>query len=479
MITRGLVTYIDYKTARCLVRLPIFENTKGQKLEMPAMMLTYPGITPDYNLGDTVFIAFCDNALNAPIVLGKIGNESLNLQSANFRSFNQLEVQDLAKFPMNTNFELDSESNIYNNYNSFNKIVNEIIRLKALLPDLATKDTSIFKFIIEDGKAYVAGFAAEQQTVSTIPEYTNEGIEVIGITTAAFKDCNEIEYIYLPSTIQSIGTNAFSGCTKLNYLVLPQSVKSISKGSITCRVYYEGDLQAWQAVSKNISSNLVYTYSEIKLEQEGQFWHYVAGIPTPWEAHEHMYEQISSTAPTCVDKGSITFKCSTCQKETIEYTSSLGYSYHQILVPVTKDVFYYTQSLTGFYWDSSKYIIEALSGGTVTVKASNDCEYRFKVGATKGSNTLTVYRNGSTLLSRTIQNSGEYFSYTLSKGDTLSLKLKHGVSSNKFYIQFLSQQNGTQTTYELQDATPSVLSGLSGSFVCQRDQCGATVQGKK
>lgn len=53
--------------------------------------------------------------------------------------------------------------------------------------------------------------------------------EVIEIGHGAFRDCDELTNVYIPTTVKKIGSYAFAGCTQLISISLPNSVESIAE----------------------------------------------------------------------------------------------------------------------------------------------------------------------------------------------------------------------------------------------------------
>lgn len=71
MITKGIITKM-LEGNLCEVRLPIFEGAGLLEAIFVATMLLPPGIEYGYETGDIVFVGFVDNALNQPVILGKL-----------------------------------------------------------------------------------------------------------------------------------------------------------------------------------------------------------------------------------------------------------------------------------------------------------------------------------------------------------------------------------------------------------------------
>lgn len=63
----------------------------------------------------------------------------------------------------------------------------------------------------------------------TIPS-EHEGLPVTRISDKAFSNCKNIETVYIPDTIVSIGQDAFVNCTALTDIAIPQGITSIDVG---------------------------------------------------------------------------------------------------------------------------------------------------------------------------------------------------------------------------------------------------------
>ena len=58
-----------------------------------------------------------------------------------------------------------------------------------------------------------------------------EGVTRIG--KSAFKNCKELENVYLPSTLQTIDVGAFEGCSSLTRVVIPEGVDTIMRNAFS------------------------------------------------------------------------------------------------------------------------------------------------------------------------------------------------------------------------------------------------------
>jgi hypothetical protein len=113
---------------------------------------------------------------------------------------------------------------------------------------------------------------------------------VTSIDGYAFYCCSNLASITIPAGLECVWNGTFEGCSGLKSIVLltPQikfgdrafhdctSLESIYFG-VTGRPtgYIEGNNSA-------VHSAVWYYYSESAPTEDGDFWHYVDGEPTPW-----------------------------------------------------------------------------------------------------------------------------------------------------------------------------------------------------
>lgn len=112
------------------------------------------------------------------------------------------------------------------------------------------------------------------------------------IKEEAFYWLTGLKSIILPQGLICIEQDAFESCEALASAVLPSSLTEIGDyafgGTVLSTVYYTGTEAQWNALSidaeKNaeLASATVYYYSETE-PATGKCWHYVDGVPTPWQ----------------------------------------------------------------------------------------------------------------------------------------------------------------------------------------------------
>ena len=110
--------------------------------------------------------------------------------------------------------------------------------------------------------------------------------------------------ITIPDAVTLIEGNAFMFCPNLEALVIGSGVQMIENdilaGSKKCTtVYYHGTESQWKNISivgrdvttmfggnVELLAAAIYFSSDEQPAGEGNYWHYVDGIPTPWKPEE-------------------------------------------------------------------------------------------------------------------------------------------------------------------------------------------------
>jgi len=176
--------------------------------------------------------------------------------------------------------------------------------------------TNIKSVIIGNSVTSIGSFAflgCSELTSITIPN------SVTSIGSSAFHGCFELTSITIPDSVTSIGGSAFYWCTKLTSVTIPSSVTSIGASAFyNCSgltnivlsegvtsiggsafyycselktVYFTGTEEQWNQVTIGSSNSYLtdatrYYYSEDPPTDEGNYWHYVDGVPTVWNSTE-------------------------------------------------------------------------------------------------------------------------------------------------------------------------------------------------
>lgn len=119
MITRAIVTDLDYDNCRIQVRIPILDGIESDQNETPnselnwASVLCIPGLENQYKEGDVVIVGFEDNDLGRPIILGYLMLKGTKLTSNLHGEFKELVVSESFEAPINTTIGKTPYSKIF------------------------------------------------------------------------------------------------------------------------------------------------------------------------------------------------------------------------------------------------------------------------------------------------------------------------------------------------------------------------------
>jgi hypothetical protein len=111
LVTKAIVRSINGAGNRCMVRMPLFETTaSASPVEAEALVSITPGLFNNLVVGDVVFVAFEENALEKPIILGKLytGARNENTVNGGMGILDTLRVNTAASIPSSTLFVFPS-----------------------------------------------------------------------------------------------------------------------------------------------------------------------------------------------------------------------------------------------------------------------------------------------------------------------------------------------------------------------------------
>lgn len=141
MVTKGIIKSIDRVGNRCIVRLPLFESASSTApVEIEALSSITPGMFNNLFVDDVVFVAFEENALEKPIVIGKlyIGAQNENNTPGGAGILDTLTVRTSGQIPAATTtfvFLGDNKSE-YDNLKTPKKMADYIKWLEVLFKKL-------------------------------------------------------------------------------------------------------------------------------------------------------------------------------------------------------------------------------------------------------------------------------------------------------------------------------------------------------
>ena len=136
MVTKGIIRSINRAGNRCVVRMPLFETASSSvPVEAEALVSITPGMFNNLFINDVVFIAFEENALEKPIIIGKLytGSQNENITPGGAGILDTTTVRSAASLPAATTtfvFQGDLNSE-YKNLNTPKKLADYIKWIEA------------------------------------------------------------------------------------------------------------------------------------------------------------------------------------------------------------------------------------------------------------------------------------------------------------------------------------------------------------
>lgn len=143
MITKAVIQAINAPGNRCIVRMPLFETAANPSpIEAEALVNIAPGMFNSLSVGDIVFVAFEENALEKPIILGKLfrGSDIESAIRGGGGVLDTLKVHTAASIPSSTAYVFPKELQAnYKVLNTPKKQADYIKWLEAYVRKLATQ----------------------------------------------------------------------------------------------------------------------------------------------------------------------------------------------------------------------------------------------------------------------------------------------------------------------------------------------------
>jgi len=128
-----------------------------------------------------------------------------------------------------------------------------------------------------------------------------DAVTVIGM--AAFENCTALTSIVIPDGVSVIEARLFYKCENLETVVIGAGVKKFMHAVFDdCpklkAIYYRGTQAQWEQIeirhgppfvnstNPNFENVEIYFLAETQPGEDGNYWHYADGIPTPWKPKE-------------------------------------------------------------------------------------------------------------------------------------------------------------------------------------------------
>ncbi len=149
LVTKAIVRVINESANRCIVRMPLFETTSNSApVEAEALVSITPGMFNNLEVGDIVFVAFEENAIEKPIIIGKLftGIQNENKVKGGAGVLDTLRVRTAATIPCSTLYEYPaSQRKNYKDLETPKKTADYIKWLESYTKKLVTQLDDQFK----------------------------------------------------------------------------------------------------------------------------------------------------------------------------------------------------------------------------------------------------------------------------------------------------------------------------------------------
>ena len=149
MVTKAIIQSINRASNRCVVRMPLFENAAESAIvEAEALTSITPGFFNNLFVGDVVFVAFEENALEQPVIIGKLyrGAAQENSTPGGAGIVDTLQVNSSAVIPASTVYNFQpANKNAYKYLDTPNKVADYIKWLEKYLKQLVSQVDEHFR----------------------------------------------------------------------------------------------------------------------------------------------------------------------------------------------------------------------------------------------------------------------------------------------------------------------------------------------
>ncbi len=149
LLTKAIITSINRAGNRCIVRIPLFESASSTTpIEIEALVNITPGFYNNLFVNDVVFVAFEENAMEKPIILGKLYTGAANEGGTHGGAgiLDTLTVSSTASLPATTSFVFTGENrSAYADLSSPKKLADYIKWLEKLFKQTAGQLDDNFK----------------------------------------------------------------------------------------------------------------------------------------------------------------------------------------------------------------------------------------------------------------------------------------------------------------------------------------------
>lgn len=149
MVTKAVIKSINSAGNRCIVQIPLFETASSTSpVEAEALVCITPGMFNNLAVNDIVYIAFEENAIEKPVIIGKLFKTASSESTTNGGAciLDTLKVRSTATIPSSTLFEFTKDTkNEYKDLQTPKKIADYIKWLEKFTKKLISQADNNFR----------------------------------------------------------------------------------------------------------------------------------------------------------------------------------------------------------------------------------------------------------------------------------------------------------------------------------------------
>ena len=192
MVTKGIIKSIDLTGNTCKVHMPFFETAGNDPIIATAIISNTPGSYNGYKVGDVVLVAFEDNNLDTPVVMGKLylGAEKEKADPRGVLNVEESSTSKKAALPADSVLTSKVDSNVTNTaapFGSLSSIANELNTLNTNVDQMDRDYGNRFKQVITEIGSQGENFESKLEqtaqsitaTVTSTKEELQENIEAV------------------------------------------------------------------------------------------------------------------------------------------------------------------------------------------------------------------------------------------------------------------------------------------------------------
>lgn len=183
MITKGIITAIDFTGNTCTVRMPFFETANNDPITGIATVSNTPGSYNGYKVGDVVWVAFENGQMDTPVILGKLylGIENEKADPRGAFSIENINITKSATMPADSKLASEVDKNVPNTtapFSSISSIANNLNSLNTEVNQFEKFANNQFKSVINEIDAQGKQFSSElAQTANEISANVNKKLD--------------------------------------------------------------------------------------------------------------------------------------------------------------------------------------------------------------------------------------------------------------------------------------------------------------